>query len=143
MGGGGGQDNFFRKLPPRRAAPHLDRGRLPQLFAALIFLVAFPLLCPFRFPIKICPHWKISSPITAFQENLNSGSVDCLLLHQGQLWTWLLPPPGPAFCQLCPQSLSQWRALPWAPPPGFYSQSLDNILHSKEPSCLRVSCLNH
>lgn len=32
---------------------------------AWIFLLAFPLLCPFRFLIKIYPNWKISSPITA------------------------------------------------------------------------------
>lgn len=55
----------FSGNAPGSTAPPLDRSRLPQLFAAWIFLVAFPLLCPFRCLIKICPNWKISSPITA------------------------------------------------------------------------------
>lgn len=57
----------FSGNSPGSTAPPLDRSRLPQLFAAWIFLVAFPLLCPFRFLIKICPNWKISSPITALR----------------------------------------------------------------------------
>lgn len=55
----------FSRNAPGSTAPPLDRSRLPQLFAAWIFLLAFPLLCPFRFLIKIYPNWKISSPITA------------------------------------------------------------------------------
>lgn len=69
--------------PEVNTAPPLDGGRLPQLFAALTFLVALPLLCPFRFPVKACPNWKISSTITASQGNLNSASGDSLPLHQG------------------------------------------------------------
>lgn len=59
-----------------------DRGSLPHLFAVLIFPVAFSLLCPFRFPMKIYPNNIISSTITASQDNLNSGSLDRLPLYQ-------------------------------------------------------------
>lgn len=51
-----------------------DRGSLPHLFAVLIFPVAFSLLCPFRFPMKIYPNNIISAmtqntlPTTGAQE---------------------------------------------------------------------------
>lgn len=81
-----------------------------DFFAVLIFPVAFPLLCPFRFPMKIYPN-KISSTITASQDNLNSDFVDCLPLYQGWLWTWPFPLPGPALCQPSPQPLRPAESL--------------------------------
>lgn len=88
MGGGCVGMTFSGHPPPRTRSDgnwtraSSGRRRAASAICSLTFLVALPLLCPFRFPMKACPTGKIPSPITASRES--------------QLWFCGLPGPPPA-----------------------------------------------